>query len=472
MNYLQKRGVIMNSISNMSTSTKIKWLITIAVTLIVYLIPTGEVYTKQMSLFFTVTVFALFLMAFEFFEPLVVAIIMPAAWIATGATNVATAMSGWTNTIVYMVVGSYFLANALGESGLLKRIALWIIYKCGGKWTGLLFGIFIAGIVISIATFGQAYILMATLCFGIVKSLGLKFPSKAGAMIFLACTLGTCSSRCFIYSPATFAILIGQAQVIDPSFDITAIEIMTHNFPMFIVSVITLLLVSKFWKTGFEMESSSYFKDEIDAMGPISISEKKSAVFLVIFFAVLLSAPITGVDANLLFALAPWLLLLPGINVATEKSIRELNWQMIFFVSSCMAIGTVASALGIGQLISAFVTPIMEQAGTMGFYGITFALTFILNFFMTPLAIWSLMSGPLCEIALNLGINMQSACYALVMCSEAIILPYEYVPYLVCFSFGMISMVDFVKVNIVRCILYLIGFMCLQIPWWIFLGIV
>lgn len=36
----------------MDKSTKIKWLLTLVCTGIIYLIPTNEVYTKQMSLFF------------------------------------------------------------------------------------------------------------------------------------------------------------------------------------------------------------------------------------------------------------------------------------------------------------------------------------------------------------------------------------------------------------------------------------
>ena len=460
------------SISVQTDSTsKIKWAITIVVTLIILMIPTNDVYTRQMSLFFASTVFALFMMAFEFFDPIVVSIIMPMSWVALGVTNAAGAMSGWTNTIMYMVVGAYFLANALGESGLLKRIALLIIAKTGGKWLGLLFGVFLAGVVVSILTFGLSYIILATLCIGIIKSLELKVPSKASAMICFACMLGCCSSRCFIYAPSTYAVVIAQGQLIDPAFNITAIQAFTHNFPMFIVSVITLLIVYKLWKTDASLQSADYFRNELATMGKMGKTEKKTAVFLVIFFAMLLTGPWTGVDANLLFALAPWMLLLPGINVASMESVRTLNWQNVFFIAGCMAIGTVAASLGIGGIIAQFATPFMVNAISFGFFSVVFAITFVLNFFMTPLAIWSLMTVPLCQIALDIGMNIRPVCYALVMCSEAIILPYEYVPYLIVYSFGMISMGDFVKLNVMRCVLYFIGFLALLLPYWMLIGI-
>lgn len=424
-----------------------------------------------MSLFFTITVFSLFLMAFEFFEPIVVSIMMPMAWVAVGVTDAAGAMSGFMNTIVPMCAGAYFMANALSESGLLKRIALIVIEKCGGSWLGLLFGIFLAGVVVSIVTFGLSYIILAALCIGIVRSLELKPASRESGLICMACMLGVCSSRCFIYAPSTYAIVIQQGQLIDPSFNITPVQAFTHNIPMFIVSCIILVVVNKVWKTDISLQSREYFKSELNKMGKMGKTEKKAVVFLVAFFALLISGPFTGIDANLLFALMPWILLLPGVNVATSKSIHQMNWQNLFFIASCMAIGTVASSMGLGNLIAKMAEPYMTSAGTIGFFVIIFVITFVLNFLMTPLAIWSLITLPMCEIAMNIGMSIRPVAYALVMSSEAIMLPYEYVPYLIVFSFGMISMSDFIKMNLLKCVLTLVGIICLQIPYWMLIGV-
>ena len=455
----------------MNKSTKIKWLLTLVCTGIIYLIPTNEVYTKQMSLFFTVTAFSLFLMAFEFFEPIVVSIIMPMAWVALGVTDAANAMSGFMNTIVPMCAGAYFMANALSECGLLKRIALIVIEKCGGSWLGLLFGIFLAGVAVSIVTFGLSYIILAALCIGIIKSMGIKMASRESALICMACILGVCSSRTFIYAPSTYAIVIQQGQLLDPSFNISPVEAFTHNIPMFLVSIIILFVTYKVWKTDYTMQSKEFFKNELSKMGKMSRTEKKACVFLILFFAMLVSGPWTGIDANLLFALFPWVLLLPGINVATSKSIRELNWQNLFFIASCMAIGTVASSMGLGQIIADLAEPYMSGAGLLGFFAIIFLITFALNFLMTPLAIWSLITLPLMQIALDIGMNVRPVAYALVMSSEAILMPYEYVPYLIVFSFGMIKMGDFIKMNALKCVITLIGILCIQIPYWMLIGV-
>lgn len=100
-----------------------------------------------------------------------------------------------------------------------------------------------------------------------------------------------------------------------------------------------------------------------------------------------------------------------------------------------------------------------------------FAIVFILNLFMTPSAIWGVITAPMCEVAVSLGISIRPVCYALVMCSEAVVFPYEYVPYLIVFSFGMMSMTDFIKLNAWKCLFSLIGFVCLVIPYWMLIGV-
>lgn len=61
--------------------------------------------------------------------------------------------------------------------------------------------------------------------------------------------------------------------------------------------------------------------------------------------------------------------------------------------------------------------------------------------------------------------------YALMHSAEAIILPYEYVPYLCVYAYGMLSMKDFAKMSAVRCVLYFAGFMLVLLPYWMLIGL-
>ena len=145
---------------------------------------------------------------------------------------------------------------------------------------------------------------------------------------------------------------------------------------------------------------------------------------------------------------------------------------MIFFVAACMGIGTVAGSLGVGELISELCKTLLNgRTSATAAMAILFAIIFGLNFLMTPLAIFALIMNPIAMLATDLGFSALPFAYAINACSEAIILPYEYVPYLVVFSFGMMSMKDFVKVNILRSLLFFGGFLLLQVPYWLLIGL-
>ena len=70
-----------------------------------------------------------------------------------------------------------------------------------------------------------------------------------------------------------------------------------------------------------------------------------------------------------------------------------------------------------------------------------------------------------------MGLSPIPFAYAVNACSEAILLPYEYVPYLIVYGFGMISMKDFIKVNILRSVLFFGGFLLILIPYWMLIGL-
>ena len=58
--------------------------------------------------------------------------------------------------------------------------------------------------------------------------------------------------------------------------------------------------------------------------------------------------------------------------------------------------------------------------------------------------------GPLVAIAQGLGMDPLPLVYGLLLSTDLIFLPYEYVPYLIFFSFGMMSTNDFLKLSLVK----------------------
>ena len=105
-------------------------------------------------------------------------------------------------------------------------------------------------------------------------------------------------------------------------------------------------------------------------------------------------------------------------------------------------------------------------------FGLLFFLVFLLNFLLTPVAIFGVISVPMMQIALALNLPPETFVYAIIHSAETVIFPYEYLPYLIVYSFGMMSMKDFVKVSVIRCTIYIIGFFAILVPYWMLIGLV
>lgn len=207
-------------------------------------------------------------------------------------------------------------------------------------------------------------------------------------------------------------------------------------------------------------------------MGNITKREKTNAVMLALVLIYIFTINIHKLDLNLGFALIPWMVYLPFLDGADTNTMKKMNMPIIFFVAACMSIGVVAADLGLGTpLIATCQSLLNGSTSPVAIISIIFGVTFLLNFVMTPMAIMALLGAPLFELVTSMGFSPIPFAYTINACVEAILLPYEYVPYLLIYSFGMISMKDFIKINILRSILFFLGIIGLLAPYWMLIGL-
>lgn len=124
----------------------------------------------------------------------------------SGCLSIDVAFSGWTTTVIWICIGAFLLAHSFDDIGLLNRIAYWVILKSGGTFNRTMLGLMLAGIVLSIITFGNSYIIMITLGYGICKSLELG-KSKDSALMMFAALIGSMTTRGAIYAPTNLSLI-------------------------------------------------------------------------------------------------------------------------------------------------------------------------------------------------------------------------------------------------------------------------
>ena len=454
-----------------SNSNKIKWAITILIPVIIFLIPCTEVYTMTMKKFFIITVFSLLCAAFEFFPNLVIGLMIPIGYVVFGVAPLATVTSPWNQPLVFQGLGAFILAGVMQVSGLSRRLSFWLMSKTGGNYTMTLIAFFLTSVVLSAVTFGGTAALMAALCLGLCYSLDIV-GTKMAAGIGMAVLMGCCTSIGFTYVISTMAMLNSCAQTVVPGFAVSFTDMYLHNWPMFFVALLIVLIVAKWYKADKTISSKEYFEGQLHELGAMSYQEKCAVTLLAVLILALVTNKWHGIDGSIFFMSMPLLAFLPIFKMDAKQIIGCVPIDLMFFMAACMSIGTVATTLGFGQIFADLILPIISSGtGLILLFAILMVVVFLANFVMTPFAIWGIVTAPLVAAVVSAGYEPSAFIYGLVHFSDLILLPYEYVPYLTVYALGLMSMKDFVKFSILKCVVYGLGFFVILMPYWHLIGI-
>lgn len=451
----------------------IKWFITLCLPLAFFLFPVTPEYTSQLRVFFFITAFILLLTAFDLVEILIPSILLPTLYFLSGIVPIDKAFGAFTTPTVWMIFGALILANALDECGLLRRIALGCICKCGGTFTGTLYGLYFAGVIVMFIAFSQAFILMVTLTYGICKAMNLHKSNEA-ALVCIAGMLGGVTPLSWMYNPGYLALGEAGIRAFQPGFTIAWYESLLYNGPIFFLSLGCIWLLTRIYRTkDIKFEGGAeYFKKAYADLGPMNIREKKALFVVFLLMAYLFSGPFHHLPAAYGFMIFPYILFFPGFKVATAESIRKTNFSIMFFIAGCLCIGVVASALHAEKFISGLVSPLISGHGSLAVLLLLLFMGTVCNLFMTPYAMMAALSMPFGTLGVDAGISPLASIMALVMSTDLIFLPYEVAPCLLMFSFGLMTMGNFVKFYTFKTALTFVIFICVIWPYWKLLGLV
>lgn len=470
------RETIKRGDTRMSTSAdkkkRIGWAVSILIPVIIAFIPVSGDFTESLKRFFMITLFMIMIIAFELFPLLVSAILLPSLYIVSGIVPAATAFGSWSNTTVWMVLGGLIFSTVLDECGLLKRIAYFVIRKCGGTYGGVVYGCFVIGILLNLVTFCYGWVIAGALIFGVCKAMDLK-PSRESSLVCFAGTIGCTGSTVFLYYPSYYSMIETSLQEFVPGYSMGMFTTFLYNGCFIIWCLLTLFILMKVYKTK-KMDGKlnrKIFDEKYEQLGKMSKKEKKAVAMIVLLFAWLFSSNFTGLPAAYGFMTIPYLMFVPGIEIGDKEIIGRINFSMIFLVAACLGIGVVGASVGFGDFLTNIAVPFLSGKSVL-VVCISFMLFgMIANFFMTSLAMLGGLSIPFAQIAVSLGINPVVACMILVYACEMLFLPYESNGNLIMYEYGMMPMKDFIKQEGLKTLIMFVGFIVVMYPLWNLFGL-
>ena len=458
-----------DAIRKTNPKTLIMWICVIAAPIIVMLIPTQGVFTPQLRTFSAITLTAILLFAFNILPNFVVAVALPVSYMLLNVAEPNIAFAAWFSNIPWMFMGGFLLANVLERIGLLNRVAFWSLIKTGGTYSGILWGLAIAGIILNLIAPGKAYVPMAALSFGICKALNFE-KSRESAGIMMGGFFASWFPTFFLYNP-TFAIMPSLGKEVAP-VQITWLQYFINNIPFVLWLAVCIFMVIKLCKPKKQIDIKDYAIQEYSKLGKVSLEEKKSIIVVSLLFIFMFTSDLHGIDVGWGFALIPLLFFIPGINVGKPVDISKINFTMAIFTTACLSIGHVANSLGIGQIIANAVLPLLQGKSVFFVIGAVWLVCVVAKIFLTPLATYATLTVPLTQIALSLGISPLVIYYTMNLSTTEILFPYQWALVLIFMGYNLTSGKDFTRIWGTKMVLSFVFVLAIAVPYWMLIGLI
>ncbi|NOT56978.1 MAG: cyclic nucleotide-binding domain-containing protein [Deltaproteobacteria bacterium] len=372
---------------------------------------------------------------FDLFPDYVVGIGLMIGWILFDMVPPEVAVSGFTTSPFFLIIGVLGMTAALQSSGLLFRLALYILRSFPLTYRGQAMGLALSGtgITTSIPDTTSGTAIAGPIILALSDSLGYTRRSNGSAGLAMSALLGFGQMSPFFLTGAAENLLAWGLLTESARLEITWGGWFLAALPLAVVTfvlafVTTMLLFPPEFQPTI---SRGLIHTQIEALGPMSRAEVINAGVVVGAMVGWISAPYHGVDVA--WVAMSGLALLLATNLLDRATFRSgINWDFLFYLGAVLSLTSVVRKLGIDAWIIHQLTPILEPltaTPTKFLMGMTLAI-FAARFILPSFPLVSLLTVTIVPIAANAGIQPQAL--LLVICTSVAIwfLPYQSTCYL------------------------------------------
>lgn len=386
-------------------------------------------------------------------------------------SDVKTTFAGYYGTTFWTMFGGLLLAAGCEKSGILKRLALFLMKVFPATYKGQVAAVLLIGTILQplIPTTAPKVILLLTLAMAQADALSLPKLSKGRYGLFAAAFLsGSLTAPAFLNSSST--IMSGNNLLETP---LGMMEWTVNALPWLAVILVggffAITLVCYNEKSVANVDAN-YAKNELEKLGKISKDEivtTISIVFALIFWIQGdLNAGLVSICAGLILFLC---------NTLKPKDIKSINWGLLIYVASLTTLSGTFKSNGLNDWISSLLGPVLQSIPSMFLLllviiALVIAVRFLLVSQATNVSLFVLFLGP---IFTSMGINPFVAAFVTLSAQQVFFMQHQNTAYapLVDMTDGGVEHKGVIKFAFAYQILSLIG---IAVSWfyWEIIGVI
>ena len=455
----------------MAIVSYLKWITFAVIPLMLYNFLPQDI-SPEFPTYMALTSAAIIAWALNIFPAIGVAAMLTFAYVLFGVADAETIFGPWTTVLPWISFAAVIIGEAMEESNLARRSALFCLKNTGGSFTGLTIGFFVAGLVLVLIlpSILARCVIFCAIASGIVQALNVDPKSRLSSAIILTAFFAAAAPQfMYLHSSESFIwafdiMLKGTDKTVD--FWDYCYHGTLINLIYYAVSMICVFIVKGKEQLPIGDRLPAFIAESRAELGPISTREIKLFVIILGVIAGFMLEPWTGIDPVFLFCVLSLCCYLPGISILAPESFNKLNVVFLFFITGCMAIGFVGGSVGANKWAVDSLVPFLQEASTTMSVFFAYIAGVVVNFLLTPLAATAAFTPAIGEFGNTLGVNPLPLCYALNFGLDQYLFPYEAVYFLYIFITEKITLRHIVFALFIRIILTAVFLIAVAIPYW------
>jgi len=391
-----------------------RMLYVLGLTIGVLLLPTPEGLSLEGHRALALFVFTGSILALEPAPLPIAALLVPIGQIALGINEARGAFAPFGNPVLFLILGSLFLAEALRKHGLTRRLALYAIIQSGGNFRALVLGLMLITGVLSMWVLNTATTaVLIPVAITIAQRVQRPEEAKRALSLLILCiaysaSIGAMATVMGSGENAIASNSLDQARATGFGF----LDWMKYGLPL----VITLLPLS--WFLLFRMFRLSDItidttpvEQEIARNGALSTAERE--ILLVLGLSVLFWVAGASIESSLglpetilsnaVVAIAA-VAVLSVEEIVDWNDLKGVNWGVFFVIGAGLTLGNALESTGANSWFATLLAPLLHPLPYVAILSVLVVLSFTLTQFMNNVTLGAILTPVLVTLGEASGI--------------------------------------------------------------------
>lgn len=379
-----------------------------------------------------------------------------------GIYPLGEAVTNFSTPTIFFILAMFLIATAFEESGLGRRLSLWLASLAGSNPRNVLLSFMLPTAIISMFLADiPTTVMFASIAIGLLERTGcVPGKSNFGRAVMMGIPIAAAIGG--VGTPAGSGINVMALGLLKDTahVEVNFLQWSALGIPLvLILTPIAWLILT--WVLPFEIKEVSGLdkvREDLKALGPLTASEVKFVSIFAVTIALWFTEPFHHIPAPFVAVATAALFFVPGINLLSWKEASgRIGWDVILLVGAANSLALSLWKLGAAKWLA---------TGILGGLGETSLLTLVLiisafgvfSHLLIPVAtgLLAVMIPALGVLAASIGVNPAALVIPIAFTASCVfLLPLDPIP-LVTYTYGYYKMLDMFKPGVLIALVWIV----------------